>query len=264
MLIKRNDLLQNLQSHFDIEIFDHGHAVTGTDWNASLVNPPYSRLYFILDGDGYYRTNKETTFFEKSCCYLLPRGFSFNHGCKSSMEQVFFHLSLKSSTGYDLLNAVKNPLFCCFDRDKLLDCFYSDGICSVLKIKALISEYLWKLLEKSDTPLPLKEYSSCVSLALSHIHSQSNARLNLDELAECCFVSQTTLSKKFRNELNTTVSAYIDDMIFARAQLMLKNPELTIGFISDSLGFCDQFYFSRRFHMRYKESPGSYRKKVLM
>ena len=42
-------------------------------------------------------------------------------------------------------------------------------------------------------------------------------------------------------------------------QLLLKS-DLTVLQISERFGFCDQFYFSRRFKMKYGETPQKYRK----
>ena len=61
-------------------------------------------------------------------------------------------------------------------------------------------------------------------------------------------------------EAGMSPGKYIDNMIFLKAKQMLSDPALTIGQISQKLGFCDQFYFSRRFKQLCGTTPLKYRK----
>lgn len=54
-------------------------------------------------------------------------------------------------------------------------------------------------------------------------------------------------------EAGMSPGKYIDNMIFLKAKQMLSDPALTIGQISRKLGFCDQFYFSRRFKENFRK-----------
>ena len=63
-------------------------------------------------------------------------------------------------------------------------------------------------------------------------------------------------------EAGMSPGKYIDNMIFLKAKQMLSDPALTIGQISQKLGFCDQFYFSRRFKENSRQTPSEYRKEM--
>ena len=63
-------------------------------------------------------------------------------------------------------------------------------------------------------------------------------------------------------EAGMSQGKYIDNMIFLKAKQMLSDPALTIGQISQKLGFCDQFYFSRRFKENSRQTPSEYRKEM--
>ena len=62
------------------------------------------------------------------------------------------------------------------------------------------------------------------------------------------------------NDAVETVTRYIDDAIMFEAEQLLLKSDLTVLQISERFGFCDQFYFSRRFKMKYGETPQKYRK----
>ena len=70
------------------------------------------------------------------------------------------------------------------------------------------------------------------------------------------------MSEKFRQEVGVTLGKYIDDQLMAAAQWQLLKTKVSIGEISDALGYCDQFYFSRRFKQLCGETPLQYRKKI--
>ena len=104
-------------------------------------------------------------------------------------------------------------------------------------------------------------YSVMVQKAIDYIQLNLSDNLTISELCDKLYVSESTLRKNFKNEVGTTIGRYIDDLLFFTAQKLLQKSEWTIGQISESLGFCDQFYFSRRFKERYNITPLKYRKK---
>ena len=60
-------------------------------------------------------------------------------------------------------------------------------------------------------------------------------------------------------EAGMSPGKYIDNMIFLKAKQMLSDPALTIGQISQKLGFCDQFIFpdaSRKIFGKHRRSTG--------
>jgi AraC-like DNA-binding protein len=56
------------------------------------------------------------------------------------------------------------------------------------------------------------------------------------------------------------VGKYINDLLMFEAGRLLAADGRTIGEISAALGFCDQFYFSRRFAGHFLMTPREYRK----
>lgn len=59
-----------------------------------------------------------------------------------------------------------------------------------------------------------------------------------------------------------TVGEYIDQMVFYDAQIMLIESDKTIEEISQYYGFCDRFYFSKRFKQLFTNTPAEYRKRL--
>ena len=81
----------------------------------------------------------------------------------------------------------------------------------------------------------------------------------MDELCRAVYAARSTLNKKFAAEVGMPIGAYIDREIMLRCEQLLTDGELSIRQISDKFGFCDQFYFSRRFKSRFGITPQQYR-----
>lgn len=265
MQVMTNPTLCKDVGKLHLQIYYCGYAESGSDWHADVVNPPFSRLYYILGGDGWFETAQTRRNFQPGHCYLLPGGLSFSCACSTSMRQVFFHIALLDENGRDLLPSLASALHTACDESimqALASITNSETITTsvALRTHALLLGSIAGLFETHQITLPEKEYSPCVSRALQYIGLHVSAGLSLGEVAQNAFVSQTTLSKHFRRELGLSVRQYIENLVFAQAQLMLRGRALSIAEISEQLGFCDQFYFSRRFQRRYMESPISYRR----
>ena len=104
------------------------------------------------------------------------------------------------------------------------------------------------------------EYGQTVKDAIEYIRGHLHAGLTVKEVAEAAFCSVSRLGENFRREMGITTAQYIEDLVMFQAQKQLVFSEKTVGEISAELGFCDQFYFSRRFQKRFALTPREYRK----
>ena len=105
-------------------------------------------------------------------------------------------------------------------------------------------------------------YSPVIQKTIDYIRINLSVQLTAKEIAGQLYICESTLLKKFRKEVGVTLGSYIDDLIFFNAEKMLLKTKWSINQISETLGFCDQFYFSRRFKQKYGQTPLDYRKKL--
>lgn len=267
MIIDKNinvcDNLNNIQLKF----IDYGHATSGPEWIGNIMNPPYTRLYYIIGGDPYITINDGTKMTQIPLsvghCYLLPTGYSFSYNCTNSMEQLYFHINLSDKTGADLLRNCHRLMEYEPGEKKiaeLLELAKGGNIKSGLALRQELYDSLIFIINKYNVGIESANYSKCVLLAIEYIRSHLSLQLGISELAANSFVSESTLSKKFKNEVGMTIGSYIDETIIFEAEQMLCKNELSVLEISEHFGFCDQFYFSRRFKEKFGETPQKYRK----
>lgn len=249
-----------------LRVLSYGRARSGVEWSGNIVSPLYSRLYYIVNGDPYIVVEGQKEKIEPGKCYLFPAGFSFRHGCETSMEQVFFHINLFDRNGFDMLKNCKSCMV--YEPEswvipQLCSNLRSESALVRLHLRQQIYDSLLKLFDKYKVSLETVTYSRCVVQAVEYIKSHLSLQVGIGEIAANSFVSESTLTKKFKNEVGMTIGSYIDEMIMLESELLLSGTDLTVLQISERFGFCDQFYFSRRFKERYGVTPQKYRKMKL-
>lgn len=263
MIIKKNYAVYENLNDIQLVILDHGHAATDMGWTGNVVCPMYSRIYYIMGGDPYVVINERCIRLEVGKCYLFPTGFSFRHACQSSMEQLYFHINLNDRTGTDLLRCCQQMMEYTPSPDtmqNMLSQTFSSSVSDNLKLRQALYASILAMTDKYNISLSTSHYSRCVLLAMEYIKKHLSLKLTVGELAVNSFVSESTLAKRFRSEVGITLGSYIDETIFFEAEQLLLKTDLTVLQISERFGFCDQFYFSRRFKQKYGETPQKYRR----
>ena len=140
---------------------------------------------------------------------------------------------------------------------------YSKTIYSAMQLKGKIYEVFLKMQKKYQFGTEdFQPYSKMVSDVMSFIKENLSAKLNIEYVSKKLYISPNTLAKKFKSEVGKSLGQYIDDLVFFESQRLLLYSDLTIGQVSEKMGFCDQFYFSRRFKIKFGETPKDYRLKV--
>lgn len=256
-------LCENL-NRIRLTLLYFGHAIVGKSWTGKTPSPDFTRLYYIVSGGAeIYYGNKQTMKLEPGNWYLLPAGFSFDHCCKEHLEHIYFHLKLSSVDRMDLLRNCNRVCRLTPKEDPtefFQHCLSSHDIIDGLKMQQAVYSLLLTFIAENNIKIINYEYSPCVSTAIRYINQNLSVRLTVTEIAEMAFVSKSTLEKRFKKELDTSVHDYINDTVMFEAGQLLSKTKLSVLAISERFGFCDQFYFSKRFKHKFGMTPRDYRK----
>ncbi|MCI8388092.1 MAG: helix-turn-helix transcriptional regulator [Clostridiales bacterium] len=256
---------EEIINSLSIEILISGYQRAGTEWSKSRFIPPhYSKLYFILGGDAFIYYNGIRHELRAGNVYLIPTDLVYDNGCESCIDFLYFNIRLTNKSGYDFLASYTEMLECEYSTDKtreLISEYTSDDLSKVLYLKAELLNIVLKLLATApQVHLTNKIYSQSVSRALEYIHSNLSIRLSIDEICQNIYTARSTLNKRFHNEVGTSIGTYIDTEILTRCEQLLVDTDIPISQISERFGFCDQFYFSRKFKSKYGQTPQKYRR----
>lgn len=260
---KKHQLLY-AENRIHMEISEISYGSLDPSWNFKNLCAAFTRIYLPLRGMGRISYGNTTVELLPGHIYVVPAGLSFSCSCPESLDKIFIHLTLTHPNGNDVFFGIPSCLVL-EDLDNTAEhiaelCEHYD-VSSILNLKLLLYSILDRALTLSKAEQPaIKEYSECTKAALSYIDSHLHAGLSIGEIANNLFVSKLALQKHFKEDLEKPIGTYIDTCLMARAERLLLNQELTVKEISEKLGFCDQFYFSRRFSKSHGISPSRFRK----
>ena len=246
-----------------LQLFLAGLAEVDSSWHGECINSVYSRLYYIIDGSFFIKIGDETFLLEKGNWYLLPYNTSYAYGTAGYAKHIYFHFNLSAVCEIDffkaqgaLMKLTCSPLV----YQDMLNCIEQSGTTGQLKLRNLLYSILTDFMEAYNLSFAQSTYSDCILKATDYIKNNLRSTLTIADVAENIFVSKSNLTKHFRKELSMSVNEYINDLILLRCAHMLTTGNRSILSISEEFGFCDQFYFTRKFKAKFGKTPSRYRK----
>lgn len=268
-ITKYGDLIMLLfyqnESLLQLSIMRSDYVQLTSRWRDPDAYLSMTRLYFVESGSGYLQTPDGIIPLEPGYVYLIPSYLHFGYGC-SGLKKLYFHIRISSVEQKDLLSGIGRILKLPYEPEllqALLGCREGTELYGLLRLQMLLQQVICRFAEAYTLPqLPIKTYSETVTQAISYIQAAPSLKHTGKSIASHLFISESKLRNAFKKELDTTIGDYIDRCVFRQAKQLLQS-RLSIEQISSQLGFCDQFYFSRRFKQRYGITPSQYRKRLL-
>ena len=265
MIIERNHLFSDVVNKLEFVISDSGYVQGDQKWRDDDARSPFTRLYYFDSGDAIVCDDYEEIALQPGYIYLIPSGHHISYRCDSCYTKIFFHVNLNAPNGYDVLADCARILRVQAEKEELqqiISCYQSEQPRDLLRLQQMVYRRLIAMLPREVlTSFSATSYSPLIRGIMDYIQLTMRASVTVKELAERFYVSESVLTRRFKKEVGMSIGEYVNDIIFTNAEKMLLKPDWSIGEISRNLGFCDQFYFSRRFKQRYHCTPYEYRTK---
>jgi transcriptional regulator, araC family len=242
-----------------------GCIVLDERWKRQNVSDPFSRLYYVKEGDGYLvPEGGQPVRITGGHLYFVPAGLTFSYGC-THLEKIYFHVNLAGDDGRDIFaGSGKIGVLPISQREYelLQESLFQTDYISLLSVKLALYQAIRQFGEMLCPGRKARNYGKTVRAAMQLICRETRINWRAEELAGKLFVSESKLRKNFKRETGINLRQYIERQVFARAKELLAGNSLSIEEISESLGFCDRFYFSRRFTSSFGITPAAYRNSI--
>lgn len=265
MKVERNKKLLYASKQIELSISEINYAYLDREWNREDFCASFTRIYFPIEGEAILTVKGEEIRLCPGRIYVIPAGVSFSGFCPERLDKIYVHLTLTQPDGSDVFRGIDRCIVLDEEAETVKHAerlYRESSIVSLLEFKLLIYELLVRALRIAPLRDPsLKTYSEITRHALDYVKEHLSATLSVDEVSRALFLPKSTLQRRFRAEVGKPLGRYIDDCLTLRAETELLDPTLSIGDVSDRLGFCDQFYFSRKFKKAHGISPRVFRQK---
>lgn len=264
MYIESQQLFIETAKASDLTFKSGGFVTTDATWHQEPLYASYSRVYYVVAGAGILYSEEESIPLEPGYVYLAPCGMKYGFRGNDSVTKLFFHVNIQlDAQGYDAFADCTHFIRMPYRVEETLQLkeWYlgTDPTAHLLLKSAIFQTVATALRLAKERDGNIDRYSKPVTDAMRYIHQNLRADLSVRKISEAVFYSQSKLSALFREEVGQSVARYIDDLLMSEAQSLLLYSDLPIGGISERLGFCDQFYFSRCFTKRFSVSPKQFR-----
>ena len=160
-------------------------------------------------------------------------------------------------------NLTLSPLTPCAENESVRDIFLKIASLNIKNnrdrqlLDALARELIVTV--SSESPIEVSLNRTTVKM-IDYIDEKYFEDISLSALSERFKTSKSYIARLFKRDLHTTSSEYLNRVRTANACRLLSFSDMSIGEISEAVGFKDQYYFSRVFSKSIGMSPSVYRK----
>ncbi|MEE0722699.1 MAG: AraC family transcriptional regulator [Caecibacter sp.] len=100
-----------------------------------------------------------------------------------------------------------------------------------------------------------------IKKTVDYIHRHLGSELTLRTISEKVYLSESYLSKLFKQEMNMNLMQYINQCRIEEAKRLLQSSNLSVEAIGRQLGYRRTSYFCKMFKSFTSVTPHAYRKK---
>ena len=125
-----------------------------------------------------------------------------------------------------------------------------DKLTAIAQMVQLYAEYIGEMNMYND------EINTLANLVSNYIHDHLTDKITNAELCYVFLCDRKKLTKEFKATHGMTIVEYTNNLRLRKARQMLhRNPDLSISFVSSAVGFSYQSYFSTLFYNKYGITP---------
>lgn len=224
-----------------------------------------SRLHhgFVLTISGsetYYFKDKTITATPMSILFT-PKGEDYKIYLDDSPESVVL------CCDFEMLKTPVRPFLIKLQQDSpiptyfenAIKCFQKQHPASLAECKALFYEIVTALIKQHFSYLD-KEKSEQLSKAVAYIKENCfRTDFRLSDVSHFLGISQRYFEKLFSQKYSVTPKEYIINFKIQKAKELLSSHTMQVKEISEELGFCDVYHFSKIFKSKTGFTPVEYK-----
>ena len=200
---------------------------------------------------------------------LVPAWVTFACHAEREIHHHFAHFELVGIPAPLSRVVFTSPIALDLDRNawphrELLELRETRSIATAMNVQAACYRAVALALDKLDTwRLDLLvnhgQAQKAIAPALAYIDRHLQADMRVGILADLCGYCTDHFIRIFKESTGQTPVAYITDRRMTRASQLLVYTDLTIEEVSEEVGYCNRYYFSRVFTRVMGTPPGHYR-----
>ena len=265
----------NLELNLDIKLYycGTGDCENNFSWGPGIKD--HYKLHYIHSGHGILKVGNTTYHLSKGEGFLICPNIIVSYRPDDNASWNYSWVAFNGVNAKNYLNRANlnesNPVFKCNQEDYINNCFqaiFDSTKCDEsMDLKSLSAFYdlLSTLIEEVNLNNPYKNSTKHQDIYIKHaiefIDTNYSRKISIVEIAAYVGINRKYLSHLFSNILNVSPQNYLINFRLQKACDLLTGSSLSINEISNSIGYMDQFLFSKVFKKYKGISPKNYRVK---
>lgn len=261
---------QSYTDNVELSIFSCGHEVCqpGHTWGPGVRD--HYLIHLVVAGKGVFQVGGASFHLQEGDLFLVKPNQLNTYAADATDPWEYYWVGFNGACANKLVQQTPftdhHPLHHCKDpqsvREALYNIYLSRG--TEPQQEALMTGYLYLFMaqlmkEARDTmPNPGSSSSQYVLAAIKYIQFNYSHDISVDDIAKAVGVSRSHLYRVFMANVGQSPIDYLTGFRISEACSLLKNAHLSIAEIAVSVGFFDQFYFSRVFKKVKGVPPSKY------
>lgn len=115
--------------------------------------------------------------------------------------------------------------------------------------------------EEHTYSFKISEKQNMVKEIIEYIDKHYKNNISLDKIAKNMYVSPVYISKIFKEETGESPINHLIKVRLSKAEWLLKNTNMSIRAVAESVGYKDAYHFSKSFKKNYGISPSELKRK---
>lgn len=263
------------------------------DWNWQGVSSPFTRIYYVTEGEAWLHLPEGSVPLRAGYMYIVPAYTVHSYECKGQFAHYYLHIyeGFKNETNvfdtYTFPTEVKaeagdEELFAGMCRaypEAKLPQSDPESYNNYKKFTDDVRRYrnmqLWEKMRLRGAILILfsrfmQKATPCLwtrdermARVLTYVHSHLYEDISIDTLANVACVTKPYLIRLFKRDFGVSPLQFINKKKVERSQLLLITDNMAVKEIAYTLGFNDHSYFIRLFKKITGTTPQEYRHRML-
>lgn len=261
---------QNYTDNVELSIFNCGQqsCENGYTWGPAVRD--HYLIHYIVRGKGSYTVNNTVYELKEGDIFLVKPNQLITYSADKDDPWEYYWVGFNGACANKLVLHLPfrddMPIHHCKNaelvKQGLLNIFLSRG--PEPRNETLMVGYLYlfiaTLMQEASELAPRNANSSSqyVINAIKYIQFNYSHDISIDDIAKSVGVSRSHLYRVFMSNVGQSPIDYLTNYRISEACSLLKNSQLSIAEVAVSVGFFDQFYFSRVFKKNVGVPPSKY------
>lgn len=261
----------NYSQYEDLRLYEIGIQRCAPSYSFGPIIRDRYILHYVFEGEGVLRIDGKELKVKSNSFFLLPPDVLVQYQAdeKKPWQYAWIHFHGFKST--EIVRSIgmtrKEPVYVPIEENSQL----KDAVINLIMYKeneyACIG-YMYILFDKMNRWTRHVEKKAGTNLrtmnymreAIQYINTKYCESIMVQQIADHCGVDRAYLSKIFKYATGNTLQEYLIQFRIIRAKQLLKDTDLSVKYVSYSVGYNDPFTFSKVFKKQEGVSPSVWRK----